>query len=141
MKISKIVQRPAGVSASRSPHEADPKKRSPRTKILPNPTVTTEMVWKRIRTSINKNRAQFERYSEKAILNAVLPSARKIKNSDRVEWTSADSSNHYKSFEILIKSHGKSSGAGRGNTGNVPPPRNWKKILVEKWCYFRRLYF
>ena len=28
----------------------------------------------------------------------------------------------------------------RGNTGNVPPPRNWKNI-VEKWCYFRRLYF
>ena len=21
------------------------------------------------------------------------------------------------------------------------PPRNWKKIVVEKWCYFRRLYF
>ena len=31
--------------------------------------------------------------------------------------------------------------AAGGGTGNVPPPPKLKKIVVEKWCYFRRLYF
>ena len=31
-------------------------------------------------------------------------------------------------------------GVARGEGGTPPPPQT-EKIVVEKWCYFRRLYF
>ena len=39
---------------------------------------------------------------------------------------------------FIDRSHRRRQG---GNTGNVPPPHEIEKIVVEKWCYFRRLYF
>ena len=49
-----------------------------------------------------------------------------------------------KGVPTMLASHntshqGRSQGGGRGEI--PPPPPETEKIVVEKWCYFRRLYF
>ena len=39
------------------------------------------------------------------------------------------------SLFLLVK------GVARGGRGEIPPPPETEKIVVEKWCYFRKLYF
>ena len=34
-----------------------------------------------------------------------------------------------------------SKGVAGGKGGKSPPPPETEKIVVEKWCYFRKLYF
>ena len=50
---------------------------------------------------------------------------------------------NFKIYKLLLDNligaqQGRSQG---GKGGNSPPPPKPKKIVVEKWCYFRRLYF
>ena len=32
-------------------------------------------------------------------------------------------------------------GRSQGGRGEIPPPHETEKNVVEKWCYFRKLYF
>ena len=40
----------------------------------------------------------------------------------------------------LLKNMQKHHGRPQGGVGKLPPPRNRKKIVVDKWCYFPELY-
>ena len=49
---------------------------------------------------------------------------------DKVAWGSISGSTRY----------GLKQGRSQGEMGEIHPPET-EKIVVEKWCYFRRLYF
>ena len=56
-------------------------------------------------------------------------------------WSRANSKCHM-SMQLIIPTiscdQGRSQG---GERGEIPPPPETEKIVVEKWCYFRELYF
>ena len=47
---------------------------------------------------------------------------------------------NFRDLDLIAKFY-FSSNLGGGEEGGISPPPEAEKIVVEKWCYFRRLYF